>query len=204
MPIIDLSHVLRTGMDVFPGDRKPEFPRLSEHGEGNHQSSAMNTGCHVGTHIDTPLHFLPDRPGLDQMPADRFIGRAAAIDAPAGVVPAEVAAGIDLGPVDFLILRTGWENRWGTPGYYRDWPYLHPDLARHLADAGLKGVGIDSPSVDPLSGGPVHGILAAAGMINVENLANLGALPAGIFDFMALPLKLAGAEGSPVRAVALV
>lgn len=205
MPVIDLSHVLADGMDVYPGDpRRPRLIRESEHGGGDHQVTAMETGCHVGTHIDTPLHFLAGRPGLHEMPVDRFVGKATVLDASPGEIPADVLAGIDLGPVDFVIFRTGWETRWGAPEYYDGWPYLHPDLARHLADARLKGVGLDTPSVDPLGGGTAHEILAEAGMINVENLANLGALPAGLFDFLALPLKLSGAEGSPVRAVALI
>ncbi len=73
-----------------------------------------------------------------------------------------------------------------------------------LAGAGLKGVGLDSPSIDPLDARICHDLFAAAGMINVENLANLAALPAGLFDFLVLPLKLAGTEASPVRAVALI
>ena len=144
------------------------------------------------------------RTGLAEIPVDRFLGKATVLDAVAGVIPPEAAAGIDLGPVDFVIFRTGWELRWGTAGYYADWPCLHPDLAAHLADSGLKGVGLDSPSVDPLDAADAHLIFAEAGLINIENLANLDALPAGIFDFLALPLKLDGAEGSPVRAVALI
>lgn len=205
MPVIDLSHVLTNGMDRYPGDEKePRIIRLAEHGENGHQVSALDMGCHIGTHIDTPLHFRAGGPGLAEIPVDRFLGKATVLDAVAGVIPPEAAAGIDLGPVDFVIFRTGWESRWGTAGYYADWPCLHPDLAAHLADSGLKGVGLDSPSVDPLDAADAHLIFAEAGLINIENLANLDALPAGIFDFLALPLKLDGAEGSPVRAVALI
>lgn len=205
MPIIDLTHTLSDGMAQYPGDAAPpRVVRRMTFAEGGHFVSALDFTCHLGTHLDTPLHFLDGQPGLEAMPLEKFRGRGCVIDAPAGEIPPEVVAGVDLGPVDYLILRTGWERHWGTPRYYRDWPWLSPALARTLAGAGLKGVGLDSPSIDPLDARICHDLFAAAGMINVENLANLAALPAGLFDFLVLPLKLAGTEASPVRAVALI
>jgi kynurenine formamidase len=121
-----------------------------------------------------------------------------------GRIAADVLDGADLADLDFVLLRTGWERHWGTPRYYRDWPWLEPALAERLAGAGLRGVGLDSPSVDPLDEGASHERLAAGGLINVENLANLDRLPDGPFLFMAFPLRLQGAEASPVRAVALL
>jgi kynurenine formamidase len=106
--------------------------------------------------------------------------------------------------VEFVILRTGWERHWGTPRYYADWPTVSEPLARVLAAARLKGVGLDSPSPDPLHGRAAHDLFAAAGMINIENLTNLAELPDGPFTLLVLPLKLAGTEASPVRAAAWV
>ena len=204
MPIVDLSHAIVDGMAQYPGDTPaPRVRRLMGFADGGHQVSALDFSCHVGTHIDTPLHFRAGQPGLEAMPLERFRGRGCVVDARQGIIPADCLAGLDLAPVDYLILRTGWERHWGTPQYYRHWPTISHDLARLLASAGLKGVGLDSPSCDPLNGRDCHDVLAAAGLVNVENLANLGALPAGLFEFMALPLKLAGAEASPVRAIAI-
>ena len=73
-----------------------------------------------------------------------------------------------------------------------------------LAGAHLKGVGLDTPSLDSFTGSAAHDICAPAGMINLENLANLGALPSRGFTLLAMPLKLQGTEASPVRAMALV
>jgi len=203
VPVIDLSHVLSTGMDRYPGDDEVRIIPVLSHAEDGHQSSRLDMGCHVGTHIDTPLHFRDGEPGLDALPPSACMGAASVLDAPQGAIPAEILAGVDLGPLDFLILRTGWERHWGTPQYYADWPYLAPGTAELLATAGLKGVGLDTPSLDPRDGRFAHDLFAAAGMINVENLANLGSLPVGLFEFQALPLKIAGAEASPVRAIAL-
>jgi kynurenine formamidase len=203
MKLIDLSHVLETGMAVYPGDPvSPRIQRLSDHGAGSHRSSALDTGCHAGTHIDLPLHFLAGEPALEAFPAERCVGTAVVVDAPAGAAPPSVLDGVDPAGLDFVLLRTGWSRHWGTPRYYADWPHLAPATARRLAAMSLKGVGLDTPSIDPFGEETAHRLLAAAGLINIENLANLAALPAGRFELLVLPLRLSGAEASPVRAVA--
>jgi len=204
MRLIDLTHTLRTGMPVYPGDpTSPAIVRESEHGAGTHQSSALHTGCHAGTHVDLPLHFRPGELPLERFPVERCAGEAVLLEAPAGEIPPEVLDGVDLSRLAFVLLRTGWERHWGTPAYYRGWPYLSVELARRLAAASFRGVGLDSPSIDPLDADPCHRLLAAAGLVNIENLAHLDRLPAGRrFRLWVLPLKLAGAEASPVRAVA--
>lgn len=205
MRTIDLSHTLRTGMDVYPGDETvPAVERLSEHGTGTHQSSALAMGCHTGTHIDLPLHFRAGEPALESYSLDGCCGQARVFTVPDGRIPADALADADLAGLDFVLLRTGWERHWGTPRYYRDWPWLDPALADLFAGAGLRGVGLDSPSIDPLGASDAHQRLAAAGLINVENLANLDRLPDGPFLFAAFPLRLEGSEASPVRAVALL
>ena len=209
MTIIDLSHTMTSGMAQYPGDGPPpRLVRRATHRDQGHLSSALDFGCHVGTHLDTPFHFLDGKPDLAEMPLAAFGGLAQVISTGAatepGPLPAAVVQDINLVTVDFLIFQTGWERHWGTAQYYAAWPYLAPALAEVLAQAGLKGVGLDTPSVDPLAGQTSHEILAAADMVNVENMANLSALPARPFKFLALPLKLAGTEASPVRAVALI
>ncbi len=209
MRVIDLSHTIVSGMDQYPGDDQPlRLLRRTEHGPANHMSSSLEFGCHVGTHIDTPLHFRAGEPGLDALPLDACWGRARVVDTPAGQRPGALSAGsleeLDLENLDFLLLRTGWERHWGTPRYYQEWPYLATELARVVVRAGLKGVGLDSPSLDALGGHEAHDLCAAAGMINIENLANLTALPDEPFTLLVLPLKLAGCEASPIRAAALI
>jgi kynurenine formamidase len=210
--LIDLSHTIVTGMARYPGDEAPRIVRRQSHADHGYLVSTLEIGCHVGTHVDTPYHFLDGQPGLEALPLERFAGKALCLDAratlpmngPPGEIAPDVLAGVEWRGIDWLILRTGWERHWGTPRYYAAWPTVSPALAGRLASAGLKGVGLDSPSSDPLDGRVAHDLFAAAGMVNVENLANLAALPAGPFELLVLPLKLAGAEGSPVRAVAVL
>jgi arylformamidase len=209
LKLIDLSHTIVPDMPQWPGDGQPlSIHRHSIHGPDSHMSSSLEIGCHVGTHLDAPLHFLAGQPGVDRLPLDQFVGEGLVIRTGDGTSPRklgiEECSGIDLGPVDFVLFDTGWDRHWGTEHYYREWSYLSPELARFLAGAGLKGVGLDTPSLDPFGGQAAHDICAPAGMINLENLANLGALPGEGFTLLALPLKLEGTEASPVRAVALV
>lgn len=212
MRLVDLSHPIVTGMPQWPGDRQAlRVVRLTDHGAGGWRSSRLEIGCHVGTHVDAPAHFLAGAPGVEEMPADRFAGSAVVVrpcgtggspePAPLGE---EVLDGLDLGGVEFVLFDTGWSRHWGQPRYYEAWPWLSPALAGRLAGAGLKGVGVDTPSIDDRSGRVAHDLFAAAGMVNLENLANLGELPGRGFRLLALPLRLAGAEASPVRAVALI
>lgn len=207
MQLIDLSHTIESQMAQWPGDEQPlRLIRQSEHGPGSHLSSALALGCHVGTHIDAALHFRDGEPALHELPVGHFAGRAVVVrtdvgDCPEALGP-EILEGTDLSEVDFVLLHTGWDQHWGTPRYYQQWPWLSTALARALAAANLQGVGLDTPSLDVLNGHVAHEICAEAGLINIENLTNLAALPDGPFLFMALPLKLHGTEASPVRAVA--
>lgn len=213
MAWIDLSHTIIPNMPQWRGDAQPlALHRQSEHGSDSHMSSSLEFGCHVGTHIDAPLHFLAGGPGVDEMPVDRFCGSGLVVDvrqektqvAEALALGPEVLDGRDLGAVDFVLFLTGWDRYWGQDRYYREWPWLSADLAWKLAAADLKGVGLDTPSLDNFGGQAAHDICAAAGLINIENLTGLEALPPTGFQFQALPLKLKATEASPVRAVARV
>jgi len=209
MLIVDLSHTIIPGMPQWPGDDCPlRINRVSEHGPTGHQSSTFEMGCHVGTHIDAPLHFLAGEPALDQLAPDHFAGRARVVrcgdGAEAGPLPAAILDGLDLSSLDYILFATGWSRYWGAERYYREWPWYSKELAERLAGADLRGSGLDTPSLDPHAGQAAHDICARAGMVNVENLTNLEALPTVPFTLLVLPLKLQGAEASPVRAVALL
>lgn len=212
MRLIDLSHPVRDGMPAFPGDPAPRLERVHTHAADGLQTSLLVLSPHCGTHVDVPLHFRQGEPGLEELPLDAFHGRARVIDAPTGARPGgpggEIAAAVlhdvDLADLDFLLLRTGWDRHWRTPRYYAGWPCPGEKLIRELAGAGLKGVGLDAPSADPMDGRLAHDLFAAAGMINIENLTRLGDLPDAVFELLVLPLRLEGTEASPVRAVALL
>ncbi len=209
MRLIDLSHTITTGMPQWRGDDQPlRIVRRSDHGPDGHMSSALEIGCHVGTHIDAALHFRSGEPSLESLPVEMFAGRARVVRVPrtdtVGPLAASLLDGIDLDVLDYVLFDTGWDRYWGQERYYREWPYYDEDLAQRLAAAGLRGSGLDTPSLDARDGQAAHDTCAAAGMVNIENLRGLDRLPDAPFTFLALPLKLDGAEASPVRAVALL
>jgi kynurenine formamidase len=176
---------------------------------------------HTGTHMDAPLHFISEGPahyGTDEIPLDRLAGRAATIEATdLGVgdlltvehVEAweEEHASIEAG--DKVLIRYGWDRRWktGPEGrrFLEDWPGLSGEVAEYLVGKDVSLVGCDTLAIDATASesNPAHYALLGNEVYIVENLKNLDRLPPFCL-FIALPLKIRGGSGSPVRAVALV
>lgn len=211
MNVIDLSHRLEPDMPVYPGDDPALITRPRTHEEHGFSATHLNLGAHAGTHMDAPLHMLSDGPGVDWFEAAHFVGRAAVLDVSAAgqylgaEELAEASALVtDAGGLDFLLLRTGWDRHWNTPAYWKDWPELTRTAARLLTGLDLRGMGMDTPSPDGLNATEAHLSLFRAGMVVVENLCNLDALPEEPFTFSCLPLNIAGADGAPCRAVGLL
>ena len=176
---------------------------------------------HTGTHMDAPLHFISEGPvhyGTDEIPLDRLAGRAATIEATdlgagdllsTGRVEAweEERGPIEAG--DRVLIRYGWDRRWATGPegrrFLEDWPGLSREAAEYLVGKGVSLVGCDTLAIDAAvsTENPAHYALLGAEVYIVENLKNLDRLPPFCL-FLALPLKIRGGSGSPVRAVALV
>ncbi len=204
--IIDLTQTLDSDSCSYPGTA----PAMAIHRVKLANRLATLTRFddldpHAGTHLDAPLHFAPEGDDVMELPL-RLL--------PTTVVPVDGSCiDGDAVPADCtgraVLFSTGWETRAGTPGYYRGFPYLTVEAAQRLVGRGVALVGMDTPSADGTEyepSYPVHELLCGAGVPIVEGLVNLRALLAmgGEMLFAALPLKLRGIEGSPVRAVALV
>lgn len=207
MEIIDLSQPLHAGMPVYPGTAQPQFTVVATVEADGYRMEQACFNYHVGTHLDAPAHMLPGGATLDAYEAARFVGRAAVLDV-AGPVGLETLApqAARLSRLDYLLLRTGWSSRWGAPAYFQGYPVLSAEAARWLGGFSLRGVGIDAPSFDPVDSEhfPIHRLLLGQGLLLLENLAHLERLGEGEFTFACLPLPLRGADGSPVRAVAML
>jgi len=207
MQAIDLSHTVRTGMPVFPGDEAPNVRRTHFINKHGFAQTALDLATHAGTHVDVAAHLFAEAPGLDGLGPDNFTGWGAVVDLTGTAGPyieqPDLAALADIEGLDFALLRTGWDRHWNDERYYRDFPALSPTAARFLAGLGLKGVGLDTPSPDPVDSHelPAHRILFDHGLAIVENLTRLGDLPPESFLFCCLPLKIADGEASPCRAV---
>jgi arylformamidase len=210
MPVIDLTHAITPSMPVYPGTESPVLEQANTVERNGFAETLLRMTSHTGTHIDAPGHMVGGAPFLDQLPVDRFVGPACVIDVsgtvgqvPAGVLEAE--AGLVSG-CDFVLLYTGWSRFWGDPRYFGTFPVLAPDAAEWLIARGLKGVGFDAMSADPVGPPPYRNHVAFfdAGLILIENLAGLEPLVGRRFLFSCLPLAYEHADGSPVRAVAML
>jgi arylformamidase len=205
--IYDLSHTIMNGMTYFPGDPEPRLTSWPI--DAPWHVSEIQLGSHCGTHLDAPLH-IGSGASIDRLPLERLMGPGVVIDVSGRqdgdrIVPGDILAAEKwLRRGAWPILRTGWSRHWGTPAYFAH-PSLDPALARLLVTWKVGLVAMDLLNPDDTASGAsiVHEILLGAGALIVENLAGLDQLTAGTtYMFAFLPLKLAGGDGSPVRAVA--
>lgn len=224
--VIDLSYALSDKLVPWPGDARVFEARV-------HATVAKNGYFtrsfwmleHYGTHMDAPAHFPPGIITVDQIPAQKFFAPAVVID-----VRKEAERDPDYqlttkrieewegqhGKIPsgaIIVLRTGWASRWPDVARYRNqdvngkmhFPGFSVDSAKLLLQRQISGLACDTLSIDPGNSPdfPVHHLVLGAGAYQLENLADLGALPeAGAF-LIAAPIKLEGGSGGPVRVFAL-
>lgn len=192
---------------VYQGDAPMKFDFLKDMRKGDGFTlSVYSLGAHSGTHIDAPMHFIRDGASIDQVSLAALIGHARIIDIPENVqaITAAELAKHDWRSAERVIFRTrsalgGWMH---SPTFHRDFAYIAADAAQQLADAGVKLVGVDYISAEQF-GAPAplaHRALLGKGIPIVEGL-QLDDVPAGDYDLMVLPIKVAGHEGAPARAI---
>jgi kynurenine formamidase len=187
---------------------------------------------HGGTHLDAPLHFAAGRHSVDQIPLESFVGPAAVIDVTeaaardadyqvtvADFERHEQAHG-PITPDMIVLLRSGFSSRWPDAARYLGtaergeqavaklhFPGLHPDAARWLVlNRPIKAIGLDTASIDygQSTAFESHRVLYERNIPAFENLTNLDRLPARGAHIVALPMKIAGGSGAPLRAIAIV
>jgi kynurenine formamidase len=200
--IIDLSHTLFHGMDVFPGEAPPSLRADALPADAGYCTCRLESNMHTGTHIDAPMHVLADQRLISEYPVAHFYGRAALIDVRGLSQVMMRPEWTDIfRNYKVILFLTGHSACWGTAEYYAAFPEFEPDIARALVKAGVRIAGFDSPSPDREPYG-FHAEFLQHGRFLVENLTGLEALlEKKQIDFMTLPLKI-NAEASLVRAVA--
>lgn len=210
MHLIDLTHPIAPGMTVYPGTEPPIIEEICTIAAHGFREKRLDFYSHTGTHIDAPAHMLATGKTLDMLALSTYFGTACLYShrGTANITREHLASLADLlARVDFLLIATGWHTYWATPAYFTDFPTLTEEAAQWLMNFHLKGVGVDTISVDPVDSQsfPIHTALLTNELIIIENLTNLASLPAtDTFSFSCLPLHIVDADGSPVRAVALI
>lgn len=218
MRLIDLSHVIEPGMPLFsPSAPSPQISAWMSHAQAAESGHYQDCTCEIsevrfitslGTYMDSPYHFDPSGPSIEQLALEQCVLPGVVVDC------SHVAAREAIGPGVLrghdiagkaVLFRTGWSRYWGEPAYY-DFPFLTGETAVALRDGGARLAGVDFLVIDDTRNPrrPVHVTLLHSGVLIVENLTNLGQLPASGFTFHAAPVKVKRAAAFPVRAYAVL
>jgi len=202
---IDISVPLYTGMVHWPDNPTVRIERMQDLARGDAANvSKLELGAHTGTHMDAPRHFFADGAGLDEMPLDAALGpaRVIRIEHPQAILPAELEAH-NLQAGERVLFRTQNSERcWNTDQFVEDFVYISAAAAQFLVDRQVRTVGVDYISVGGYvyDGVETHQILLGAGLWLIEGL-NLAAVEPGAYELVCLPLRVAGADGAPARAI---
>ena len=209
----------------------PEFSGITDGGYW-YSSNTLTTAEHGGTHVDAPIHFAEGQTTMDELPLERLMGAVAVVDVSEGAtdnvdyqvsvadIEAWEARHGRLPPGIIVLLRTGYGQYWPDRLKYMGtdergagavpklhFPGLHPDTARWLvAERNVNAIGLDTPSIDygQSSLFESHRVLFAENIPAFENVANLDQLPATGAYVIALPMKIEGGSGGPLRIIGLV
>jgi arylformamidase len=208
MKIIDLSHDITHQMAVFPAD--PAVGVLRHHNYQNgYFVSQVIFGTHTGTHIDVPIHKIKGGKPVDQVPIDRFVAKAYVMDLKA-LKPLEEITRSHLEPfagkvkdINAVVIKTGWGEHFGKDDFFTSFTGLSEQAVEWLQENGISLIGLETPSVNAVKHAEIHTLLLQNDIYIIESLANVDGITKEYVELFAVPLKLKGLDGSPVRAFAI-
>ena len=208
MKIIDLTHDMTDNMGVFPGDPACRIATAHNY-ENGYFVSEISMGTHTGTHVDAPIHKIPGAESLTALGIEPFITENNVV-----IDTRDLSGEIDAAFIreneellkgrQGVIFHSGWAEKFGKGEFFCGFPALSEDAAPALKALGIRLVGLETPSVNPIRHDTVHEAYLKERIIIVESLANVDKLPQTDFELYAVPLKLKGRDGSPVRAFAVI
>lgn len=212
--VADLSHAYYPGMPHAGTIPAPAFRTVRTLAEHGLRCMELSMPTHLGTHLDAPSHFVADGATVDALDPSALVGPARCVEVD---VPADTAVEVDdladrcadAEPGEALLVRTGWDAKYGGDGYARH-PYLSERCAGWIVERGFRLVGVDTVTPElpvPLRPdghpAPVHHALLGGGVLIAENL-DLRAVVDRRFTLVVAPLRITGGDGSPARALALL
>jgi kynurenine formamidase len=212
--LVDLSHAIEHGMVTYKG---LPGPQICDYWTREHSAQFYDDGAsfqigridmvaNTGTYLDAPFHRFEDGPDLAALDLESLAALPGlVVRSDATAIDADAFEGLDVAGKAVLV-HTGWDRHWRTDAYQTGHPYLTEAAAHLLVERGARLVGIDSHNIDDTArrARPVHTALLGAGVLIVEHMTNLGALPDTGFTFTATPPRIAGMGTFPVRAFALL
>jgi arylformamidase len=204
MTVYDITRTLTPGIAVWPGDAPYAVAPVLRMADGASVNlTTLTLSPHTGAHADAYFHYEPDGAHPAHMPLDAYIGAAHVVTVSkrdGGLTPDDLTHA-DLTGAERLLIHSHVsdlpDDQWPS-----EFPYLTVELIAWAAARGIRLIGLDSPSVDAFDSSdlPCHHALKAHGLVNLE-LLTLRGVPDGLYELIALPLKLDLACGSPVRAI---
>ncbi|KZL01860.1 MULTISPECIES: cyclase family protein [unclassified Pseudovibrio] len=217
--IVDLTMMLEEGMQTFPTHWHPfvEITQLGRHGIEDRETRKIVLGTHTGTHIDAPRHFVKDGKTVDELELEQLTGTASVLDMTdftenqeLSIRDLEVALGAR--SAERILLRFDWDRYLGTMDYYSKSPYLSEEAAKWLVQKGCRLLGMDTAMPDNPKNGrndlvdsPIHKILLGNGIVLLEYMVNLKAVPIEKEVLLVVaPLKIREGDGAPCRAFAIL
>ncbi len=205
--IWDITVPFRTDLPLWPGDPAPSVTLMKCQAEGYRCNvTRLDTGVHFGTHLDAPVHFIEGGKGVDRLDLDVLVGPCTVAEIPEvmEITPAHLEALHLPAGTTRLLIKTRNSDLWDNPGhlFFKDYAALTADAAQWVVDRGIRLIGIDYLSIqlfaDAVS--TTHLVLLGAEVIIVEGL-DLRRVEPGAYKLTCLPMKLADADGAPVRAI---
>jgi arylformamidase len=206
MPIHDISLPISESLIVWPGDPGVKITQLRHLDKGDMATvTRLDMGAHTGTHVDAPCHFIPGGSGVDTLDLNILVGPVLVVQAlETDALSADVLEELAIPPgTKRVLFRTSNSDLWarGEGEFDKEFVAITEDGARWLVGRGVRLVGVDYLSVGTFDESvPTHRILLSAGVVAVEGL-NLSGISPGMYQLVCLPLKIAGGDGAPARAI---
>jgi arylformamidase len=207
MTIYDISLSISPNLPTWPGDPGLKLEQYASMDKGDHYNATqISSSVHLGTHVDAPRHFLNDGSAVEQLRLEVLTGPCYVTQLPDGIeaITAEVLDRTEItSEMKRVLFGTSNSHYWakGESKFQTDFVAITEDGAEWLVERGVQLVGVDYLSVAPYNDSiPTHAALLKAGVVIVEGL-NLSNIMRGFYDLYCLPLKIAGSDGAPARAI---
>ena len=206
MDYIDVTYPVDETLRIYPGD--PLYtvkPYLAVARGDLCNVAAFSMGCHTGTHMDAPLHFVEGAASVDQVDLSRINGEARVIEykgGPGSDISVDFLESCNIQPKERVIFKTSNSRRFGGRTLLDDYTAIDEAAADWLVRKQVSCIGIDYMTIEPAKStdGAVHRCVLGAAILVIESL-DLRETAAGRYRLVCLPLRLAGLDGSPVRAL---
>lgn len=210
---VDLTHELRNGMKVYPGDPLPSFESYATLEKNGVNLTKLTMGSHTGTHIDAPRHYIANGIGIDQISPSKLIGEAYVVDLSSKPIGSGITAkdlqesiGKKVARDDIIVVYTGCSDRWDDNSILQNYTYLTKEAAEYLVSKNVRAFGIDFLSVEKFhASDPVaHKTLLSNGIFIIESLSrDIKQFVGKRVLLICMPIKLLNGDGAPSRVLSV-